>query len=260
MDPNEQGKNQPYSHPSSRPSDAAGFHFNYGSIANETTSPVTISEVREARYENNGLQSPYYYYYPLERGQAPRFGLIRGYHRQMYEPVSQRRTCCECAIGDAKRGTTEARCNWGVAFGCVLLIIGIIAILMGFMVPQKSSTRYEHLSPEDRRELNQINLFIDVFVISGLSVLSIGGVLISGALLIPLFRRKADSSYDETTRYFGSEVYVKSEDLSMNKSGDASINWGFHKDVVPADFTLRKIQPEREKSEPVDLTTTVKWL
>lgn len=142
----------------------------------------------------------------------------------------------------------------------MLLIIGIIAILMGFLVPPKSSIRnaHAHLSPEQRQELNQINLFIDMFVISGLSVLSVGGLLISGALLLPLLRRRTEHKYDEPKRYFGNEVYVKTEDLPMNNSGKRSIDLGFHKDVVPADITLQKIQPESEKSEPVDLTTTWK--
>jgi len=171
----------------------------------------------------------------------------------MYESVPQKGSCCECAPGEAKGYSSSDGCNWGVAFGCVLLIIGVIAILMGFMVPQKPTTRHAHLSSEERHELKQINLFIDIFVISGLSVLSVGGLLISVALLMPLLRRRAEHRYDEPIRYFGSEVYVKSEDLPMTKAGKPSIDLGFHKDVVPADISLRKIQPESEKSEPIDL-------
>lgn len=255
MEPDKQSKTQPSLNHSTRPSDETT-----PSTTSQTNTQVMNQPSRASYHENIGPQMPYYYYYPMDRSQAPRFGLIRGYHRQMYEPVSQKRTCCECTTGDGVAVPSESKCNWGVACGCVLLIIGIIAILMGFLIPPKFYKRnaHAHLTPEQRHELNQIDLFIDMFVISGLSVLSIGGLLISGALLLPLLRRRTEHSYDEPIRYFGNEVYVKTEDLPMNKSGKPSIDLGFHKDVVPADITLRKIQPEREKSEPVDLTTW-KW-
>lgn len=127
---------------------------------------------------------------------------------------------------------------------------------MGFLVPQKPSiARNTHLTSEERHELSQINLFIDVFVITGLAVLSIGGLLISVALLLPLLRRRTEPFHDEPIKYFGSEVYVKSEQLPMSKSGMPTINLGFHKDIVPGNVALRKIQPESVKSEPVDLIT-----
>jgi len=68
---------------------------------------------------------------------------------------------------------------------------------------------------------------------------------------MPLLRRRADHRYDEPIRYLGSEVYVKSEDLPMTKAGKPSINLGFHKDVVPADISLRKIQPEAKRVNPL---------
>lgn len=259
MEPDKQSKKQPFLNDSTRPSDETTPCSNYATTS-QTNTRVMNQPSRAPYHENRGPQMPYYYHYPTERIQAPRFGLIRGYHRQMYQSVSQKRICCECTTEDGVPMPSERRCNWGVACGCVLLIIGIIAILMGFLVPPKSSIRnaHAHLSPEQRQELNQINLFIDMFVISGLSVLSVGGLLISGALLLPLLRRRTEHNYDEPIRYFGNEVYVKTEDLPMNNSGKRSIDLGFHKDVVPADITLRKIQPESEKSEPVDLTTTWK--
>ena len=85
-------------------------------------------------------------------------------------------------------------------------------------------------------------------------MLSIGGLLISVALLLPLLRRRTEHRGEEPIKYFGSDVYVKSEELPLAKSGAPSIDRGFHKDVVPGDVALRKIQPESVKSEPVDLT------
>lgn len=213
----------------------------------------TVYPLHGAYRENSGAMAPYYYHTDSSHG--PRLGLIRGYHRHMYEPIPQQGPCCDCAPDRSKGAQSSECCNWGVACGCVLLIIGVIAILMGFMVPQKPhKSRHSHLSHEERKELDQINLFIDIFVISGLSVLSIGGLLISVALLLPLLRRRTEHRCEEPIKYFGSEVYVKSGHLPLAKSGAPSIDLGFHKDVVPGDVALRKIQPESVKSEPVDLT------
>ena len=199
---------------------------------------------------------PYVYNDSSGRNHGPRFGLIRGYHRQMYEtiPGPQGPPCCDCAQGNSKDAYTSDGCNWGVACGCVLLIIGVIAILMGFMVPQKVSERPSHLTNKERDELKRINLFIDIFVISGLSVLCIGGLLISIALLLPLLKRRARQRCQEPIRYFGREVYVKAESApTIDKAGKPSIDLGFHKDVLPGDVALRKVQPQSEKSEPIDL-------
>ena len=186
---------------------------------------------------------------------GPRLVFTQGYHRHMHEPIPQQGPRCDCAPDRTKRAHSSERCNRGVACSCVLLIIGVIAILMGFMVPQKpQKSRHSHVSDEERKELHQINLFIDIFVISGLSVLSIGGLLISVALLLPLLRRRTEHRCEEPIKYFGSEVYVKSEQLPLAKSRAPSIDLGFHKDVVPGEVSLRKIQPESVKSEPVDLT------
>ncbi|KAL9980306.1 hypothetical protein ACROYT_G008870 [Oculina patagonica] len=229
----------------------AGFYSNNRAANNSMNA--NVYPLHAAYHENSGAPQPYYYYTDSSHG--PRLGLIRGYHRHMYEPIPQQGTCCDCAPGREKGAQSSECCNWGVAFGCVLLIIGVIAILMGFMVPQKPpKTRNAHLTTEERHELNQINLFIDIFVISGLSVLSVGGLLISVALLLPLLRRRTEHRCEEPIKYFGSEVYVKSEHLPLSKSGAPSIDLGFHKDVVPGDVALRKIQPESVKSEPVDLT------
>ena len=217
----------------------------------QTTQSVGlfIRFMRLTRRENYGALAPHHYQPDC------RSVFTQGYHRHMHEPIPQQGPCCDCSPDRSKRAHSSERCNWGVACSCVLLIIGVIAILMGFMVPQKpQKSRHSHVSDEERKELHQINLFIDIFVISGLSVLSIGGLLISVALLLPLLRRRTEHRCEEPIKYFGSEVYVKSEQLPLAKSRAPSIDLGFHKDVVPGDVALRKIQPESVKSEPVDLT------
>ncbi|KAJ7388569.1 Transmembrane protein 74 [Desmophyllum pertusum] len=249
MASDQQRRYQPTSYQASGTNNAE-FYSNHS--AGNNAMNATVYPLHAAHYE--GAPAPFYYYTDSSHG--PRLGLIRGYHRQMYEPIPQQGPCCDCAPARAKGAQLSDGCNWGVAFGCVLLIIGVIAILMGFMVPQKpSKNRNSHLTHEERQELDQINLFIDVFVIAGLSVLSVGGLLISVALLLPLLRRTTEHRCDEPIKYFGSEVYVKSEQLPTTKSGKPSIDLGFHKDVMPGDVALRKIQPESVKSEPVELTT-----
>ena len=248
--------NQPASYEGSTGTNNEPFNSNHGT-SNSHADTTMYQTNPESQYANSGAGAPYYH---PERSHGPRLGLIRGYHRQMYEPIPQKGPCCaECSPEDSKGTAAPVEgCNWGVAFGCVLLVIGVIAVLMGFLVPQKPTSRHGKLTTVEKNELHQINLFVDIFVISGLSVLSIGGLLIAVALLLPLFRRKTDHRYDEPVRYFGSEVYVKAEDVPMTKSGKPSIDLGFHKDVVPADIALRKIQPEREKSEPIDLVAQTK--
>ena len=99
----------------------------------------------------------------------------------MYEPIPQQGPCCSCAPNRSKGAHSSECCNWEVDCGCVLLIIGVIAILMGFMVPQNPKA-----NPRWWNDLHQINLFVDIFVIPGLSVSSIGGNWKSGWLVIRL--------------------------------------------------------------------------
>ncbi|XP_022808616.1 uncharacterized protein LOC111345599 [Stylophora pistillata] len=243
-----QKKCKPASNYAANTADFYSDHRN--TLNNAPNAPMYLQHA--AHYGNFRAPPPYYHY--TDSSYGTRFGLIRGYHKHLYDPTPQHEPCCECAPLRARKSQSLDGCNWGVAFGCVLLIIGVIAILMGFLVPQKPSIgRNTHLTSEERHELSQINLFIDVFVIAGLSVLSVGGLVISVALLMPLLRRRTEHFHDEPIRYFGSEVYVKSEQLPMSKSGMPTINLGFHKDIVPGDVALRKIQPESVKSEPVDL-------
>lgn len=238
--------------PTSNHANTANFYSNHKTLNN---APNTPRHLQHAAHNQNFQAPPSYYHYP-DRSYGPRFGLIRGYHKYLYDPRPQQEPCCECPPSRARKTQSPDGCNWGVAFGCILLIIGVLAILMGFLVPQKPSiARNTHLTSEERHELSQINLFIDVFVITGLAVLSMGGLLISVALLLPLLRRRTEPFHDEPIKYFGSEVYVKSEQLPMSKSGMPTINLGFHKDIVPGNVALRKIQPESVKSEPVDLIT-----
>lgn len=195
---------------------------------------------------------------------APKLGLIRGYHRQMYKPEGGQleEPCCNSLRTGSKRVHPLDGCNWGVACGCILLILGVLAILMGFMMPQKAYGKFSDLKPEERDEMQKVDLFIDVFVVAGLSVLSVGGLVISVALLFPLLRRKSrgwNNYHNEPINFFGDEVYIKAEETSKDLTKPESkqaVNLGFHKDFEPGDVSLRKVQPKGEKAEPIDLPTS----
>lgn len=192
--------------------------------------------------------------------QGSRFGLIRGFHQQMYKHDQTSSQCCDCTGLQGKQsGSQDAKCNLGVITGLLLMILGVFALIMGFTLPQKTYTDSERqrLTSQEREDVDNIDFYIAIFILSGLSVLSLGGIVLSVGILYPVCRRRAspDQSEDAAfSQYYGSEVYVKEEQVALpGKAGDQKtlVNFGFHKDVVPTDVTLRKVQPEREKPHPV---------
>ena len=192
------------------------------------------------------------YYSANAQPSGPRFGLIRGYHRQMYEAQSQGKTCCGCSDLHPSKGPMICDgCNWGIVCGCVLLGIGVFAVLMGFMLPQK--VRTGRIYPDDINNLENISIFVDIFVIFGLSVLSVGGLVVSFSLLWPFIKPRRQ--YEEDAVFLlGGDVYVKAEEKTTNNSGTGSfLNVGFHKDFEPGDLSLQRIQPRPERKGPIDL-------
>lgn len=168
----------------------------------------------------------------------------------MYEPTPQPLQCCDCSGMQSKHGTTDSKCNWGIICGGLLLILGVLALVMGFTLPQKTPTFEERrtMTVKELQDIERIEYYVEVFIIAGLAVLSLGGIIISAGILYPLCRKGRDN-YEEYNKYYGSEVYVKKEDLTpFNKE---VVNFGFHKDVVPTDMTLRKIQPETRHPMPM---------
>lgn len=183
-----------------------------------------------------------------------RFGLIRGYHQQMYEPAPQPVQCCDCSGMQSRHDKKDPKCNWGIIIGILLLILGILALTMGFTLPQKTPTIEERrrLTEQELTDIERVEFYVEVFIITGLAVLSLGGIVISAGILYPLCRNGRER-YDESylNKYYASEVYVKRDD-SVPPSSKQIVNFGFHKDVVPTDITLRKIQPEREPKQYID--------
>ncbi|EDO35198.1 predicted protein [Nematostella vectensis] len=176
-----------------------------------------------------------------------RFGLIRGYHRQMYDqPQHSSQHCCDCT--SQPKPASSSSPNWAIICGILLLILGVLSLLMGFLLPPSPETL-----PQPRSEQPWLASFVDIFIISGLSVLCVGGLTVSCGLLLPLLRRTREP-HEESFKFHGSEIYVKQEE-PFTKSGNpiGAVNFGFHRDVIPSDISLRKVQPELGNGQPVDL-------
>lgn len=188
--------------------------------------------------------------------QSPRFGLIRGYHRQMYKPARlQSGTCCGCNDPHSNTGPAVMCecCNCGVVCGCVLLGVGLIAILTGFMLPQKGWT-WRRLSHKEIDELNRIKNFIDFLVIFGLTILAVGGLVVSFSLLWPFLRPKRDYNEDPVSALIGSDVYVKAEKKpAANSETGSYLSLGFHREFEAGDVSLQRVQPHAERKGPIDL-------
>lgn len=124
-------------------------------------------------------------------------GLLFGYHKEMYRDKQKKvpiLTQC-CAVYCARGSIT----SWTISFSIGLVIIGVLCTLYGYFLPMM----YLSLSSEinanmtlvnkdkkyfetEAKSLNEIYSEKDAFVISGLVILFIGGLMMSLSLLVPL--------------------------------------------------------------------------
>ena len=128
----------------------------------------------------------------------------------------------------------------------------MFAVLMGFILPQRGRTG-RRIYPDDINDLEKISIFVDIFVIFGLSVLSVGGLVVSFSILWPFIRPRRQ--YEEDAVFLlGGDIYVKAEEKSTNNSGTGSfLNVEFHKDFESGDISVQRIQPWSERKGPIDL-------
>ena len=124
-------------------------------------------------------------------------GLLFGYHKEMYKDKEKKPSLLSqcCAVYCAKGSLT----SWLISFSIGIMIIGILCTLYGYFLP----AMYLSLSPEidanmtlidknenrfkkEMKSLNDIYYDRDAFIISGLVILFVGGLVISMSLLLPL--------------------------------------------------------------------------
>ncbi len=127
-----------------------------------------------------------------------RVGLLFGYHKEMYRDAFEKPTFREqcCSVYCARKSAIP----WALAISVSFIIIGTMATLYGFFLPsiylswsfdvnsnltmttKDASSRFQN----EVKSLQDIYHDRDAFVITGLSIFFVGGVILSLALLVPL--------------------------------------------------------------------------
>ncbi len=124
-------------------------------------------------------------------------GLLLGYHKEMYKDAFEKPTLRErcCAVYCARNSKT----SWAFAVSAIFIIIGTLATLYGYFIPSmymslttgvnsNLTTTIRDKSRLERETESMMKMYRerDVFVLVGLSVLFLGGLILSLALLVPL--------------------------------------------------------------------------
>lgn len=144
------------------------------------------------------------------------FGLIRGYHKEMYNENKQKQsTLCGSWESDTSRRIRERNrvLSWqvaGVIFGGVFVFLGIIFILVSFMVSWYDARDYFWQSLEVLSAYNRI------LAIAGLTVLSLGSALVSLCLLVPVCMERVHGQDVAGTWCTLGDFYVKSPERAYN--------------------------------------------
>ena len=206
---------------------------------NSRLYPGTIPSENEAFPYRVNLFS----YEDMDHSPNYHFGLIRGYHRELYEePQSQRRFLC-CQSLDRETVDRIKRRNrvlsyqiTGILFGAVFVFFGIIALIVTFVVSSDESKDYFWHS------LEIPSMYVHIIAIIGLTVLSLGSAMISFCLLVPIFvghiQRQDSPRFWCTT---GDMYYKQAEKMAPNQF--------LYFDAAPygkfvGNTDVRKIQPE----------------
>lgn len=180
------------------------------------------------------------------------FGLIRGYHNEMYDGNKQKNPLCLCCSWPEKETSRRiARKNralmwqiFGVILGMAMSFIGLISLIVSFLVSSDGSRKYIW----DSFKISTAQ--IHILAIVGLSVLTMGSALVSLCLLVPTCSGRR--IYMQDTRGTSwctcqGDLYIKHAEKTYNLSAnqflyfDAAVFRGiFGKSMV------KTIQPEIE--------------
>lgn len=178
------------------------------------------------------------------------FGLIRGYHNEMYEGSKQskyRCLCCSCSeqnMSDrlVRRNRALACQIVGVIFGVAFVFIGLTSIIVSFIVSSDGARKYLW----DSFQIS--SAYIHVLALVGLTVLTMGSALVSLCLLVPVCIGR-DHTQDVAGPWCtAGDVYVKNSEKSYNLSADQFL---YFDDALYRELfgkaLVKKVQPEIEQ-------------
>ena len=171
------------------------------------------------------------------------FGLIRGYHREMYEEPSRREwfLCCQSVDRDtADRIRRKKRVFsyqlMGVLFGAIFVFFGITSLIVTIIFSDDEAREYLW------HTLDVPSKYIHVIAIVGLTVLALGSALISLCLLVP-------ECIGRPHRHDAPRFWCTTGDLYIKHAEEVAPNQFLYFDAtLYGDFVghpdLKKVQPE----------------
>lgn len=171
------------------------------------------------------------------------FGLIRGYHREMYEEPRTRQwfLCCQSVDTDTasrirRRNRVLSYQLMGVLFGAIFVFFGITSLILTVVFSDDDAKEYLW------SKLDVPSRYIHVIAVAGLTVLALGSALISLCLLVPECVGRAHGH--DAPRFWCTtgDLYVKhAEKMAPNQFlyFDAALYGDF-----VGNPNLKKVQPE----------------
>ena len=122
-------------------------------------------------------------------------GLLFGYHKDMYrERQGKPSFAKQCYAIYCARGSIT---SWTISFAIGIIIMGILCTLYGYFLPSMYFSLTSDVSAnmtingeknyeKEARSLRDIYRGRDIYIIAGLVVLFLGGMMMSLSLLLPL--------------------------------------------------------------------------
>lgn len=180
------------------------------------------------------------------------FGLIRGYHREMYDENKQQKwyLCCSYDRETAKRIThRNSVLTWqiiGVVFGTVFVFFGLTSLLASVII-SSDDTREYFLSSHEAPSATSLH----ILAIVGLTILTIGSALVSFCLLVPVCIGQMHLNDFAGFWCTAGDLYVKNAD---EKSYNVAPNQFLYFDAehyrkIFGITQVKKIQPELKNTK-----------
>ena len=210
---------------------------------NEPTSQQYPSSIPcEAQYDARSYQTNLFSYEDADPDYH--FGLIRGYHREMYSEQSgseQSLLCCQPLDRDTvnrikRRNRVLSYQVTGILCGAVFVFFGIFFLVVTFIFSSDETKDYFW------RSLDIPTMYIHIIAIIGLTILTLGSALISVCLLVPAV----------VGRFHGQDLptfWCTTGDMYIKKAEKMAPNQFLYFDAMHygnfvGDPDVKKVQPE----------------